>query len=535
MANIRPYLQAIKHALFGKDVRGSIHDGMDAINKETEVATALSKDTQNKQSILNAKYNEQIAGATDITEIKDFHVSGFSGDTFQTMGLRADEMEKHIHETSQSVGDISILGPCARNMMETLLERGINVKDYGAKGDGKTNETAAFHEAIEQALILKVPVFVPGGTYLLDHLNVEHGLVMVGAGMDSTVLKHTGAETFIRNQHISAIGQLELRDFKVVLNVNTAIGIYLPRVYLTVLDKIEVYAGQSKGDGIVLEEGKSYSSFYNTITDVSVNGTNRSLKRAFVFKTSANSNRLMNCRVVATQIGCEVDTFYTNHINIIGNAFENTDIGVKLNGATGCLVLGNRFENNGSSANGIGVQQLLNGANIALGNAIIGNFYTNIKTSRDNQLGSMDIGIVQDFGGISAGKYFSQLSGGGWTTAMDMRNYPIENMSYANVQVRDTAPGAARVGSIAYADGKSWRPLGDIEGLVVKISNGAWESIHPVYRDNPPTEGTWNRGFQINNKSAGISQAANFLGWVCVEAGTPGVWKRFGVGAIEKE
>ncbi|OOR10839.1 hypothetical protein BW897_21000 [Bacillus cereus] len=535
MANIWPYLQAIKTALFGKDVRGSIHDGMEAINVETEAATALSKDTQNKQDILNAKYNEQIAGATDITEMKDFHVSGFSGDTFQTMGLRADEMEKNIHETKQSVGNIGMLGPHARTIMETLLERGINVKDYGAIGNGRANDTSAFHEAIEQALRLKVPVFVPSGTYLLDHLNLENGLVILGAGTDNTTLKHTGAETFIRNKHTSAIGQLELRGFKAVLNTNTTIGIYLPRVYLTVLDKIDLHAGQCTGDGIVFEEGKSHSAFYNTIMNVSVNGTNRSLKRAFVFKTSANSNRVMNCRVVATQVGCEVDTFYTNHINIFGNAFENTDIGVKLNGATGCLVLGNRFENNGSSANGIGVQQLLNGANIALGNSIIGNFYTNIKTPRDNQLGNMDIGVVQDFGGISAGKYFSQLSGGGWTTTMDMRNYPVENMSYANLQVRDTAPGAARVGSIAYADGKNWRPLGDIEGLVVKISNGAWEPIHPVQRDSPPTEGTWRRGFQIQNRSAGVGQAANFLGWVCVEAGTPGVWRRFGVGAIEKE
>ncbi|WP_340137472.1 glycosyl hydrolase family 28-related protein [Bacillus thuringiensis] len=508
---------------------------MEAINKETEAATDLSKETQNKQIILNAKYNEQIAGATDITEIKDFHVSGFSGNHFQTMGLRADEMEKHIQETSQSVGDISILGPYARNIMETLLERGINVKDYGAKGDGKANDTASFRHAIEQALQLKVPVYAPSGTYLLDHLNLEHGLVILGAGIDSTIFKHTGTETFIRNKHASAIGQLELRGFKIVLNTHTTIGIYLPRVYLTVLDKIDVYAGQSTGDGIVFEEGKSHSAFYNTIMDVSVNGTNRSLKRAFVFQTSANSNRLMNCRVVAAQIGCEVDTFYTNHISIFGNAFENTDIGVKLNGATGCLVLGNRFENNGSSANGIGVQQLLNGADIALGNSIIGNFYTNVQTPRDNQLGDGDIGVVQDFGGISAGKYFSQLAGGGWITAMDMRNYPIENMAYANMQVRDSAPGAARVGSVAYADGKNWRPLGDIEGPFVKLSNGSWEPLLTIYRDSPPTEGTWPRRFRIYNRSAGVSQASNFEGWICVEAGTPGVWKRFCVGSIETE
>ncbi len=39
MANIKKHLENIKGALFGKDVRSSIHDGIDAINKEVEGTT----------------------------------------------------------------------------------------------------------------------------------------------------------------------------------------------------------------------------------------------------------------------------------------------------------------------------------------------------------------------------------------------------------------------------------------------------------------------------------------------------------------
>ena len=37
MADIQNYLNNIKNALFGRDVRSSIHDGIDAINKEVQV------------------------------------------------------------------------------------------------------------------------------------------------------------------------------------------------------------------------------------------------------------------------------------------------------------------------------------------------------------------------------------------------------------------------------------------------------------------------------------------------------------------
>ena len=37
MANINTYLQAILQAVYGEDVRGSIHDAIDIINKVGEV------------------------------------------------------------------------------------------------------------------------------------------------------------------------------------------------------------------------------------------------------------------------------------------------------------------------------------------------------------------------------------------------------------------------------------------------------------------------------------------------------------------
>lgn len=107
MANIGSFLNKIKTAIYGKDVRGSIHDGMEAINKETEVATLLSKETKNKQSALEKKYDEQIANMTNenpsISELVDFRTSGFTGETFVTAGKRADAVDATLDETTKKL------------------------------------------------------------------------------------------------------------------------------------------------------------------------------------------------------------------------------------------------------------------------------------------------------------------------------------------------------------------------------------------------------------------------------------------------
>ena len=48
---------------------------------------------------------------------------------------------------------------------------------------------------------------------------------------------------------------------------------------------------------------------------------------------------------------------------------------------------------------------------------------------------------------------------------------------------------------------------------------------HITYASGIPTTGTWKRGTIIYNTNPSIG---NPIGWVCTEAGTPGVWRKFG-------
>lgn len=73
-----------------------------------------------------------------------------------------------------------------------------NVRDFGAKGDGLTNDSSAIQLAIEAAYAAGGGVvWFPDGTYLLlTALNLRSGVVLGGAGRDKVTLKAGGVFDF---------------------------------------------------------------------------------------------------------------------------------------------------------------------------------------------------------------------------------------------------------------------------------------------------------------------------------------------------
>lgn len=67
-----------------------------------------------------------------------------------------------------------------------------NVREYGAQGDGKTDDTAAFQEALDAAgKVGGAVVEVPRGIYrFAGHLNVPQGVTLAGAWV--SVPAHNG-------------------------------------------------------------------------------------------------------------------------------------------------------------------------------------------------------------------------------------------------------------------------------------------------------------------------------------------------------
>jgi hypothetical protein len=77
----------------------------------------------------------------------------------------------------------------------------LSVSEYGATGNGVTDDTTAFVSAMNAAVAKGLTLYVPAGTYKVGLLAFPNGLTMTGAGMDTAWLK--GAVTFNSDQQIT--------------------------------------------------------------------------------------------------------------------------------------------------------------------------------------------------------------------------------------------------------------------------------------------------------------------------------------------
>ena len=116
MANIKNELNNIKSALYGKDVRGSIHDGIDAINKEVESTTGRQVDLENTfdQLVINAGNSN--------AEIVDARVKN-DGTSYSKLGDRLDAVDSQLAHIENKTNDCILISPQQySNITNDILE-----------------------------------------------------------------------------------------------------------------------------------------------------------------------------------------------------------------------------------------------------------------------------------------------------------------------------------------------------------------------------------------------------------------------------
>ena len=87
--------------------------------------------------------------------------------------------------------DLIDSGVSAANSTGSQGEQGqvFDVKAYGAKGDGVTDDTAAFASVVAAATSVQGIVKVPGGTYVATIEVARGGISIQGTGRDATIIK----------------------------------------------------------------------------------------------------------------------------------------------------------------------------------------------------------------------------------------------------------------------------------------------------------------------------------------------------------
>ena len=142
MANIKNELNNIKSALYGKDVRGSIHDVIDAINKEVENTTSRQVDLENTfdQLVINAGNSN--------AEIVDARVKS-DGTSYSKLGDRLNEVDSQLAQNM--------------NKIETLVNREILLSEVGCTSneDDASNNTAIIQDLIDKGISFKIDIRVP--------------------------------------------------------------------------------------------------------------------------------------------------------------------------------------------------------------------------------------------------------------------------------------------------------------------------------------------------------------------------------------
>ena len=171
MADIKPFLNKIKTAVFGKDVRGSLHDGLEAVNKETEDATALSKDTERRQGAVEHQFDDVLSGWSDDKPIDNeetiaSRTNRETGENYTTLGNRLDTEHNKI--------STDIKDEIERTQRE-FSERGVNIKWFEhlkIAVNGGYDWTPAIQAAIDE-LEEGQELFIPAGSYYASNLSIK--------------------------------------------------------------------------------------------------------------------------------------------------------------------------------------------------------------------------------------------------------------------------------------------------------------------------------------------------------------------------
>ena len=145
--------------------------------------------------------NSNVSGSANI-DLSKINLSGLSITNSQIASNAAIDVSK-INMGSLSIDNSNVTSSAAiastklaftqtgttnTRTVASRFQDTISVKDFGAKGDGSTNDTTAIQNALNQGAVAGVSVYLPAGTYIVhDTIRIPSNTHFFGSGDQSTI------------------------------------------------------------------------------------------------------------------------------------------------------------------------------------------------------------------------------------------------------------------------------------------------------------------------------------------------------------